>query len=191
MAHHLTLASTSVYRHELLSRTGLSFATANPKVDENELKATVRDPQQLARGLAIAKAQSLSDQGGWIIGSDQVVALEEKIFGKPHTAERAQEQLSMMQGRTHQIITAVAVHSARETWAWVDVTEMQMRPLTAAQIERYVVVDQPLDCAGSYKIERRGLTLFEKIQSEDFSAIQGLPLIRLINYLVTKGFVVP
>ncbi len=187
----LVLASTSPYRKELLARTGLTFVTAKPELDESELKAQIKDPKRLASELAIAKARSLGDCGGWVIGSDQVVALDQTIFGKPHTAERAKAQLAQLQGQTHHIITAVAVHSSRETWTWVDFTEMHLRSLNEAQIARYVQADQPLDCAGAYKIECRGLTLFHKIVSEDFSAIQGLPMIRLTNYLIEQGFVIP
>src|SRR6185312_16465853 len=114
-----------------------------------------------------------------------------EVLGKPGTAERAAAQLARLAGREHVLVTAVALLHAGRIHEHVDVTRLSMRPLTAAQIERYVTADAPLDCAGSYRLEARGITLFERIDSADHTAIVGLPLIALTSMLAELGYPVP
>jgi septum formation protein len=200
----LVLASTSPYRRELLARLGLPFRVRAPVCDEEALKRSLRagagsgthvhlPPEQLAAELARAKAESLLDlePGAAILGSDQVVALDDHILGKPGTAEQAARQLTMLAGRTHVLCTAVALLHGGRLLAHVDVTRLAMRPLDGAQIERYVAADMPLDCAGSYRLEARGVTLFEGIASADHTAIVGLPLIAVTSMLASLGYPVP
>ena len=189
----LILASTSRYRRELMTRLGLPFRAMPPACDEEALKRPELAPEALAVMLALAKAESLreTEAGATIIGSDQVAALGEVILSKPGTAARAIEQLTLLAGRTHVLVTAVAVAHAGGVIEHVDVTRLSMRPLTRAQIERYVEADAPLDCAGSYKLEARGITLFERVASEDHSAVTGLPLIALTSMLARLGYPVP
>ena len=193
----LILASTSRYRREQLERLGVPFRAIAPACDEEELKRTLlhpgMSPRQLAEHLAIAKAASLrpAHPQAVIIGGDQVATVDERILGKPGTTEAAHAQLERLAGRTHALVTAIAVSSPGRDWRHTDVTLLTMRALTDAQIARYIAHDQPLDCAGAYKLERRGVALFTRIQSEDHSAITGLPLIALTAILARCGYVIP
>jgi septum formation protein len=189
----LVLASTSVYRRALLARLGLPFRWRAPLCDESERKGQDSDPRTLAERLALAKAESLvaAEPGAAIIGCDQVVTLDGHVFGKPGTAARAVEQLTAMEGRPHDLITALVVVVGGQTYRHTDVTTLWLRPLSRAEIERYVAADEPFDCAGSYKLEARGIALFEKIVSSDHTAITGLPLIALVSILSELGFAIP
>jgi septum formation protein len=193
----LLLASTSRYRAALLSRLGLPFRCLAPACDEEALKRPGLSPQGLSEMLALAKAQSLaaSNPAATIIGGDQIAALEEeggwRILGKPGTAPAALEQLVHLAGRTHLLFTAIAVLQRGTVLRHTDVTALRMRALTRDQLARYIDADQPLDCAGSYKLEARGITLFERIDSGDHSAITGLPLIALTGMLSGLGYTLP
>lgn len=191
----LVLASTSASRRAQLERLGLPFRCVAPRVDEEALKDPALSPRELARRLARAKAASVAAEcpRAVVIGGDQVVALDGRTHGKPGTPERAAAQLLELQGRAHEIITAVAVVDvAAGTWREsVDVTVLWMRELDRAAAERYVAADDPTACAGSYKLESRGVTLFERIESADHSAVTGLPLIALTTILRAIGFTVP
>lgn len=192
MSPPVVLASTSPYRKELLEKLGLPFSTKKPLCDEEAFKAQITDPIQLATSLAREKAQSLMGKGLCVIGGDQVAALENnQILGKPGSIEKACEQLSRMQGKTHRLITALCVIYDERFYPLLDITEITMRTLTAQQIQNYVEMDQPLDCAGSYKIEKSGLTLMSEIKCEDFSAIQGIPVIQLVKLLSSLGYDIP
>ena len=192
-AANLILASTSVYRRELLARLGIPFRCVAPRFDESELSRDGKTPRAVAEALAEGKAVSIAvlEPGATVIGCDQLVALEGRILGKPGSLERAVEQLETLAGRTHELITALVVLRAGRTLRHTDVTRLRMRALTRPEIERYVKHDRPVDCAGSYKLEQQGIVLFESIESEDHSAITGLPLIRLTGLLRTLGYAVP
>ena len=191
----LILASTSPYRRALLERLGVPFRCVGPPVDEAILKAELTGvgPRELAERLAMAKAAGVAERepGAIVIGGDQLVSFDGSILGKPGTADQAVAQLTAMSGRSHELITSLVVLHARKTYAWTDVTILTLRPLTREEIDRYVETDKPLDCAGSYKLEARGITLFEQIESNDHSAITGLPLIALTTILRTIGFAIP
>jgi septum formation protein len=189
----LVLASTSPYRRALLERLGVPFDPRAPLVDEDSLKDPALAPLALAATLARAKAASLveSEPGAAIVGCDQLVAFEGRIHGKPGSAEGAVDQLLALAGRPHQLITAMAVVYQGRWFEHTDVTTLRMRLLRRDEVERYVEADRPLDCAGSYKLEARGITLFEQIVSEDHTAITGLPLIALTSILRTLGFTIP
>ena len=192
----LVLASTSRYRRELLARLGLPFTARAPACDEEALKASLpgrTPPEHLAATLARAKAESLAEAepGAAVLGADQVAAVDGEILGKPGSAEQAARQLARLAGRAHVLVTAVALALDGSVREHVDVTRLFMRPLSSAQIERYVAADAPIDCAGSYRIEARGITLFERIESADHDAIVGLPLIALTSMLGAMGYPVP
>jgi septum formation protein len=189
----LVLASTSHYRRALLERLGVPFRARAPLVNEEDLKSPDLDPRALAAMLATAKAESLDQEepDATILGSDQLVAFEGRVFGKPGTLENAIAQLVTMSGRSHDLITALAVRHQGRTILHTDVTTLRMRRLNQAEIGRYVAADQPLDCAGSYKLEERGIALFERIDSADHTAITGLPLIALTTILRSLGFAIP
>jgi septum formation protein len=189
----LILASTSPYRRALLERLGIPFRAMRPGIDESGYKAYETIPRTLAEVLATAKAVAVGSDfpDAIVIGSDQVATLDDLILDKPGTPQRAAEQLAALSGREHRLITAMAVSYLGDLTLHTDVTTLAMRRLTPGEIARYVEVDHPLDCAGSYKIESRGITLFEKIVSEDHTAIVGLPLISLTTILRSLGVAIP
>jgi len=191
----LILASTSPYRRQLLARLGLPFRTVAPDVDEPAIQALfdAASAVELAEHLALAKAASVArrEANATVIGSDQVCVCQDRLLGKPGTVAAAREQLQFLAGKEHRLITAVAVACGGGLVQHTDVTRLQMRTLTADEIERYVAADQPLDCAGSYKLESLGIALFERIDSADQTAITGLPLLGLCRLLRQAGFVLP
>jgi septum formation protein len=190
---NVILASTSVYRKRLLRRLGIPFRCVAPRFDEAQLPRDGRTPRAVAEALAKGKAASVAviEPEATVIGCDQLVALDGSILGKPGSMERAAQQLEALAGRTHELITALVVAHGRRSLYHTDVTRLRMRALTRPEIERYLSHDRPLDCAGSYKLEQRGIVLFECIESEDHSSIIGLPLIRLTSLLRTLGYTVP
>jgi septum formation protein len=187
------LASTSQYRRTLLKRIGIPFRCLVPLVHEDALKIGDWGHRELAEHLAMAKAQSLreAEPHATIIGSDQLVSFEGRVYGKPGSAERAAEQLSAMAGMSHLLITALAVWHDGQAYVHTDTTTMHMRTLTPEEIDRYVAADRPLDCAGSYKLEERGIALFDRIETQDYTAILGLPLMALTTLLRRLGYAVP
>jgi septum formation protein len=177
----------------LLERLGLRFRAIAPICDESLLKAQEQNPVRLAERLAHDKAASVfkHDSGAAFIGGDQLVSFQGQVLGKPLTEERAIEQLLSLSGKAHELITAMVVMKASQVFSHTDVTKLHMRRLSRPEIERYVAKDGPLDCSGSYKIESQGIALFEKIESEDQTAISGLPLIALVSILRQIGFELP
>jgi septum formation protein len=189
----LILASTSPYRRALLARLGVPFRCVAPRFDEHSASTPSKEPRELARELAWGKAASIViiEPSATIIGCDQLVSFEGRIFGKPGSLEGAADQLLAMSGRTHELITALVVIKGSQRLFHTDVTRLRMRPLSRSEIERYVAHDRPVDCAGSYKLEKQGITLFETIETQDHTAITGLPLIALSGFLRELGFRIP
>lgn len=189
----LVLASTSRYRGELLARLGVPFVAAAPDCDEDAYQARGLAPRELAETLALAKAESLraAYPDAVILGGDQLAAIDDAILGKPGSEAAACAQLARLAGRTHTLFTAVALLTRDRILRHTDVTRLTMRPLTAEQIARYVAADQPLDCAGAYKLERLGIALFSRIESADHTAIVGLPLLAITAMLDEIGIVIP
>lgn len=185
----LVLASTSPYRRELLSRLGLPFDTGRPDVDETPRKG--ESPAMLAVRLARAKANALAGPAAWAIGSDQVAELDGSPLGKPGSFAAAHAQLSAMSGRRVRFHTAVCLAGPGGGGEAADLTEVRFRTLGANEIERYLQAESPLDCAGSFKCEGLGISLFEAIDSQDPTALVGLPLIALARLLREAGFQVP
>lgn len=189
----LVLASTSAYRRSLLERLGVPFRCVAPLVDEEALKTGDLGPRELARMLARAKAGSLTvvEPNSVIVGGDQLVAFDGRILGKPGTTAGAVGQLLEMAGQTHELVTALAVWHGGRWFEHTDLTTLRLRDLSREEVERYVAADRPVDCAGSYKLEARGITLFERIESEDHTAVTGLPLVSLTTILRGLGFAIP
>jgi septum formation protein len=185
----ICLASTSPYRKELLSRLGLEFEAKKPLFDEDsaKLQMTGESPKTIAQTLARGKAQSLHHSDQITIGSDQLVCLDDLVLGKTPNKDLARQQLLRLQGRPHTLLTAVALGAGDKLIEFIDETRLYMRPLTSEEIDLYLEHDAPYDCAGTYKIEKRGISLFQKIETEDFTAIQGLPLIKLTQILREQG----
>lgn len=187
----LLLASTSRYRRELLERLRLPFHIARPEVDETPQDGETV-PAMAAR-LAHAKAAAIAAQhpGAWVLGSDQAAELDGAPLGKPGQREAAIAQLSAMAGRQVRFHTAVALVRDSETLTTHDITTVRFRSLVPAEIERYVDAEQPFDCAGSFKSEGLGITLFDAIESTDPTALVGLPLIAVSRMLREAGFDLP
>ena len=185
----LILGSTSRYRRELLQRLRLPFEVVSPEVDETPLPG--EQPAAMAQRLALVKARAVASKfaAAVVIGSDQVADLDGEPVGKPGTHERAFEQLRSMSGRSVVFHTAVAVVRGDvgfEGVALVPVT-VRFRTLTDAQIEHYLRAEQPYDCAGSAKSEALGIALLESIESNDPTALVGLPLIQTCALLRQAG----
>jgi septum formation protein len=189
----LILASTSIYRRQLLERLRLPFSVVRPGVEEH-LKAG-EAPKARAERLALEKAQAVAllHPAQLVIGADQVAACEGSILDKPGSADTARAQLRAQSGRAVQFFSAVAlVHGERGYSAgFVDLTTVKFRDLTDTEIEAYLAADRPYDCAGSLRSETLGLSLCERIESEDPSALLGLPLIRLAANLRACGYALP
>lgn len=193
LARPLILGSTSRYRHELLSRLQLPFETVAPDVDESPLPG--ESPYALSLRLAQAKAAAVAalHPGAIVIGSDQVPELDGQPLGKPGNHARATEQLRMMSGKSMQFHTAVCVSCLETGFSVADVVTVQVRfrELNAAEIERYLLAEQPYDCAGSAKSEGLGIALLDAIVSDDPTALIGLPLIRTCQMLRQADVVLP
>jgi septum formation protein len=193
MVLNLILASTSRYRAELLARLRLPFRSEAPGVDEAATKQALRDPLAIVTSLAAQKAEAVAARfpDAIVIGSDQAASIDGDILDKPGDAPNATAQLRRLQGRPHTLLTAVAIRHPRGHCAFVDTTTLWMRPLANEVIARYVAADRPFDCAGSYRIEGLGISLFERIDCADQTAIVGLPLLRLCHELTALGLPLP
>jgi MAF protein len=192
-ANGIILASSSPYRRALLERLGLPFASESPCIDETG-RAGER-PEQLVIRLAREKAQAVADRFPTtaIIGSDQLATFGDRVVGKPGNTERACAQLAEFSGQTVRFLSAVSVIRAQDGFLrqWTVPTDVVFRELSREEIERYVEREQPLDCAGSFKSEAAGISLFSKLKSKDPTALIGLPLISLSGVLRELGFQVP
>ncbi len=189
----LVLASTSRYRRELLERLRLPFQAAAPEVDEAAQPGEA--PRSLALRLALAKARAigLRQPDALVIGSDQVAELSDQGLGKPGSHERAVAQLRQMSGQSVMFHTAVAVVCVASGFQQVELAPVQVRfrELGDAEIERYLRAETPYDCAGSAKSEGLGISLLDAIDSDDPTALIGLPLIRTCRMLRAAGVVLP
>jgi len=190
-AKKLILASTSVYRRELLARLRIPFDVISPQVDETPLpgESTLTLALRLAKAKAAAVAKDHPE--AWVIGSDQVADLCGAAIGKPGNFERAMAQLQLMRGATVTFQTALCLmHGPEETTMNVP-TEVTFRKLPDDALEAYLHAEEPYDCAGSAKSEGLGISLLESIESDDPTALIGLPLIALSGLLREAGFVFP
>ena len=189
----LILASTSPYRRELLARLRLGFEALPPGVPEERIDG--ESPADQALRLALAKAQAVAGRhpGALVIGADQVAAEGERLLGKPGDAGRCRAQLASLSGKTARFYTACAVLgvSAGVRRAHVDTTTVVFRSLTGDEIERYVASERAYDCAGGFKAEALGIALLECIESQDPTALIGLPLIWLAGTLRGSGYHLP
>lgn len=191
----LVLASTSTYRRDLLARLGLPFRCVAPQADETALPGEA--PRALAARLARAKAEGVAacHPGALVIGSDQVADLDGLALGKPGSTEAARLQLAASSGHSVLFHTAVCVLDARlpepAIHEAVDTTRVAFRALAADEIARYLAAEAVLDCAGSFKAEGLGISLFDRIDSTDPTALVGLPLITLARLLRGAGLRVP
>jgi septum formation protein len=192
-ARPLILASTSRYRAGLLDRFGLPFEKQDPAVDETERAG--ESPRARAFRLSEAKAEAVANRfpQAIVIGGDQVPATSTTILNKPGNAANCREQLMLLSGSTAEFYTACTVRCLETgvKLSHVDTTAVKLRPLSDAEIDRYIEREKPFDCAGGFKAEALGIVLFERIDTEDPTAIVGMPLIWLASALRAVGFAVP
>ncbi|MFT6916185.1 MAG: MAF protein [Motiliproteus sp.] len=189
----LILASTSVYRKSLLEKLQLNFSCQAPDMDETPVPG--ESARELVIRLARAKAEAVgrNHPGALIIGSDQVALLNDTLIGKPHDHQRATAQLRASSGQTLSFYTGLCLHNSATGSSEVicEPFSVHFRTLSDAQIERYLIREQPYQCAGSFKAEGLGISLFEKLEGDDPNTLVGLPLIRLIALLQRQGVEVP
>ncbi len=189
----LILASTSRYRAALLERFGLPFTAEDPRVEENTRKGETPRARAFRLAESKAEANAIRFPNALVIGGDQVPATSTTILDKPGNAANCREQLKLLSGSTAEFYTACTVRcvEAGVKLSHVDTTAVKLRPLSDAEIDRYIEREKPFDCAGGFKAEALGITLFERIDTEDPTAIVGMPLIWLASALRGTGFQVP
>ena len=189
----LVLASTSPFRKALLQRLDLVFETLSPQVDETARQG--EPAETMVKRLSAAKARAGAKQypNALIIGSDQVAVCDGDVLGKPGNHENARRQLARLAGHRVSFLTGLCLYDASTDTTRLDLVpyHVTFRGLTGQQIERYLRAEQPYNCAGSFKSEGLGISLFESMQGEDPNALIGLPLIRLVSWLNEAGIAVP
>jgi len=192
MSKTLVLASTSPFRKEILSRLHVAFETFAPLVDESPLEN--ESPSQLVTRLSILKAKSAQSKypDALIIGSDQVAVIDNTILGKPGNHEQAVKQLNQVSGKQVDFLTGLSVINTETDKIQTDMVDfsVKFRQLTSTQIENYLKLDKPYNCAGSFKSEGLGIALLDRMIGSDPTAIIGLPLIRLVRMLEAESLFV-
>lgn len=189
----IVLASTSPFRRSLLGKLGIDFDVDAPDVDEQRQEQ--EPPEQLVLRLARAKAEAvaLRHPDALLIGSDQVACIDQRILGKPGNRDAAIEQLSLASGQRVTFYTGLCLYNGMtgEAQASCELFHVHFRDLDRQQIERYLDAETPYNCAGSFKSEGLGISLFSRLEGDDPNTLVGLPLIRLIAFLDAEGIKVP
>lgn len=191
--YKLILASTSPFRQEVLRKLNIDFSVEPPNV--NEQIQDNESARELVQRLAEAKAKAVAHHHpkALIIGSDQVAVLGETILGKPNSHENAVQQLRAASGKQVTFLTGLCLYNSATGQSQICCVPFTVyfRQLSNDQIERYLQQDQPYNCAGSFKSEGLGITLFEKLQGDDPNALIGLPVIELVKMLANEGVILP
>ncbi len=189
----LLLASSSAYRRDLLARLRLPFSCSSPDIDESHRPG--ESAIELVKRLSRQKAEALATRNPdhLIIGSDQVAALNGRIIGKPHTFDKARQQLLDASGASVTFLTGLTLLNSQTGHYQTDCVPftVHMRTLTPEQVERYLLAEEPYDCAGSFKAEGLGVSLFRRTEGDDATSLVGLPLIRLVDMLLAQGVAIP
>ena len=190
---NIILASASIYRQQQLQRLNIDFTAMAADVNEQALKACGFDHTQLSRELSCLKARkiSASHPDAIVIGGDQVASFNQSILSKPKTRQAAFKQLQQLSGKEHQLITSLVIIADGNEYLHTNIAKMTMRELTEQQIHRYIDIDAPLQSCGSYRLEALGISLFEKIDWQDYSAIIGIPLMWTAKTLSDLGVSIP
>lgn len=185
----ILLASQSPSRRKLLAKTGISFETFSPDIQEERL-LDAKNPAQSCQNLSHLKALKAQKKYPThvIIACDQMAYLKGTLFGKAHTKQKAIENLLKLQGHTHTLFSALYMLWEKKEFCHVSKSFLSMRKLTLKQIQNYIATEKPLKSAGSYHVEGKGITLFKKIQTDDLNSIEGLPLSQVINQLIRWGY---
>ncbi len=185
----LILASSSPFRRELLARLGIDFECRSPEIDESPLPTETASAYVCRLAAAKARAIAVAEPSALVIGSDQCALLDDALLGKPGNHARALEQLSRAQGKTVVFHTGLCLLGIDAGFERVEDVrfEVDFRTLDATQLDAYLRLEQPYDCAGSFKAEGLGIALFERLRGDDPTALIGLPLIRLVAMLEAAG----
>ncbi|PNH97170.1 Maf family protein [Vibrio diazotrophicus] len=189
--YQLVLASTSPFRQQLLKKLDIPFITAQPNCDETP--HTKESPEALVQRLAEQKARScVVKTPSLVVGSDQVCVIDGQIVGKPHTKQKAVEQLMSQSGKAITFYTGLALYNSetQKSQVTLDTFTVHFRQLNQKMVECYVEKEMPLNCAGSFKSEGLGIALFDKLEGDDPNTLVGLPLIKLIQLLEKESFTV-
>lgn len=185
----LILGSSSPFRAELLSKLGLPFISVSPNIDETAHNGET--PEQLVLRLSEQKAHAIAEKhnDALIIASDQVAVLDEQILGKPGSHESAVKQLSASSGKTVRFLTGLALYNSQvdRMQSLVEIFDVSFKHLSLDQINFYLEKEKTYQCAGSFKSEGFGISLFSKLSGDDPNSLIGLPLIKLISLLATEG----
>lgn len=184
---HIILASSSIYRRQVLDKLRINYRWAAPDIDETPLPD--ESPVELVKRLSQRKAKALSETNALIIGSDQVAVIENRVLGKPGDHTRAKAQLLEASGKKVTFLTGLSLYNSttQTTQTCCETYEVTFRHLTEPQIETYLQREQPYDCAGSFKSEGLGICLFDSLEGRDPNTLIGLPLIALIDMLNKEG----
>ena len=189
MSYKLILASASTYKKNLLGRLNIPFEVRVPDIDESQL--INESPNQLVKRLALSKAQEVStkSENVWVIGCDQIAVLGNDIIGKPHYKNIAVEQLKKCSDKQVDFITGVALinQSKKQFFYGFSTVEVKFLALSELFINNYLDFDMPFNCAGSFKVESLGISLFEWVKSQDPTSLEGLPLITLCKLFRNAG----
>lgn len=187
---NIILASTSASRQKILKKFAVPFTCIAPDCDETPLPN--ESAIDLVKRLSLAKARSVAQKypDSLVIGSDQVGVLDDKIIGKPHTVENAVKQLTLSSGKTFNFYTGLCVihQKSKQVVTTYEPYQVTFRQLTLAEINAYINKEMPLQCAGSFKCDELGITLFEQFNGNDINALIGLPLIKLNQIMINMGF---
>ncbi|PLX41102.1 MAG: septum formation protein Maf [Deltaproteobacteria bacterium] len=187
MNRPLILASTSVYRSELMQRLGLPFEMVSPGYEERADEKLSAPELALCHAIGKAREVSLKNPDRIVIGSDQVAEVGGQVLGKPYTVDNAIAQLERMSGREVSFHTGVALVCNDREESLLDTFTAKLRVLSRREIESYIMRESPLDCAGSFKVEGLGIALMDELQGRDFTSLIGLPLISLTKLLISFG----
>lgn len=190
---NIILASTSVFRKNLLEKLRLTFTTAKPDIDETPLSN--ESVKEMVRRLSLQKAQEIAKQNTAkiIIASDQTAVFNDRPIGKPHNYQNAVKQLNQFSGQTIIFYTGLAIidQSNQKIYQEMEETKVSFRKLSETDIHNYLMLEEPYQCAGSFKSEGLGISLFKSIQTEDPNALIGLPLIKLVSIFKEIGLQIP
>ncbi len=189
----LILGSTSPFRKELLNKLGISFSTDAPDIDES--MCVGEQPEEFVQRLALEKAKAVAARhsDALVIGSDQIACIGDNILGKPGNRDRAIAQLTEASGQRVSFYTGLCLHNTESKKSQIicELFHVHFRNLAKDQIERYLDAEEPYNCAGSFKSEGLGISLFEKLEGDDPNSLVGLPLIKLISMLECEGIHIP
>ncbi len=189
MNRPIILASTSVYRKAILEKLAIPFVCCAPDIDEQPLASEPAEALVVRLAVEKAKAAARNYTSGLVIGSDQVAVIGNTILGKPHDHTQAIKQLQQSSGQTVRFMTGLCLLDVAtgEYQALMEPFDVHFKSLTNEQIENYLYLEEPYQCAGSFKSEAAGIALFSKLQGDDPNTLVGLPLIRLVELLAAQG----